>query len=364
MSEKFVKKVFIVLWFLPVMIVIVSLAVTSYYNNLISEVNFNSDVIEVVENEFNKESVVISEPPEITLMAVGDIMLSRHVGTKIVEADDYTLPFINIWEELMIANITIGNLESPFYDQGLRVTQGMSFKAEPEAIAGLQLAGFDVLSLANNHTMNQGTKGLEYTLDYLIKNDIETIGAGLDFDQAHTSVIIETEDMTFGFLGYSYADYRDVAGQKYVVAGLDVKQAKKDIIAIREEADVVVIVMHAGIEYVTEPNWQQENFARGVIDAGADLVIGHHPHWPQIVEEYKDKWIFYSLGNFVFDQEWSQETKEGLILKAVWQEKELQRLELIPVIIENYSTPRLANEQEKNKILSQIGLDNEIIFEQ
>jgi len=304
------------------------------------------------------------EPSEVILMAVGDIMLSRHVEEKMFEAQDYTLPFSQTGELLSAANLTIGNLESPFYNHGPRVVEGMVFKAEPEAIEGLKKAGFDVLSLANNHTMNQGTKGLEYTLDYLKENNIFSVGAGIDFEQAHQPVIIQSGDLIFGFLAYSYADYHDSLDQKYVVSGLNINQAQKDIETLNKEVDVVVVQMHAGEEYVNLPNQQQENFARAAIEVGADLVIGHHPHWPQIIEEYQGKWIFYSLGNFVFDQEWSQETKEGLILEATWQERELKELELLPVIIENYSTPRLADKEESEQILKKIGLEKAVVFSQ
>ena len=129
-----------------------------------------------------------------------------------------------------------------------------------------------------------------------------------------------------------------------------------------KNGDIVVALVHAGTEYTTEPTSIQEEFARGLVDAGADLVIGHHPHWPQLVEEYQGKWIFYSLGNFVFDQEWSEETKEGLVLQATWQDGALSELRLVPIIIENYSTPRLANSAESERILQRIGRTDSVIF--
>jgi len=353
---------FLILWLLPIVVVSLILITVLYYHYgfQVSLENLEAEKEYLIVGE-NQE--VVAESPRVTLLAVGDIMLSRNVGSKMFKFNDYTLPFSNTWELLMIADITFGNLESPFYNQGPRSTQGMVFKAEPQAVEGLNLAGFDVLSLANNHTLNQGIKGLDYTLEYLAENDIQSIGAGRDFSEAHQPAIIIAEDTTFGFLAYSYADYNDSAGQQYVVAGLDIEQAKKDIKGVRDEVDILIVSMHAGTEYVTQPNWQQEGFARAVIEAGADLVIGHHPHWPQIIEQYQDKWIFYSLGNFVFDQEWSQETKEGLILQAVWQDRELQELKLIPIIVEDYSTPRLANSVESEKIMKQIGLNSEVVFQ-
>jgi poly-gamma-glutamate synthesis protein (capsule biosynthesis protein) len=131
--------------------------------------------------------------------------------------------------------------------------------------------------------------------------------------------------------------------------------------------------MHAGTEYMRTPNQNQTEFAHAAIDAGADMVIGHHPHWIQTTEKYQGKYIFYSLGNFIFDQMWSQDTKEGLALKITLSKipaprlqgtpvpAKLEKLELVPVIIENYSTPRLANEVESLRILKKIDLETKIL---
>jgi len=121
--------------------------------------------------------------------------------------------------------------------------------------------------------------------------------------------------------------------------------------------------MHAGIEYTTIPNQQQKDFARAAIKAGADIVIGHHPHWPQSFEFYQEKPIIYSLGNLIFDQMWSKETKSGLLLKMTWQ-KELKELELIPIQISDYGQAKILPEGiEKESILNNIGAPkNGIIF--
>ena len=119
--------------------------------------------------------------------------------------------------------------------------------------------------------------------------------------------------------------------------------------------------MHAGTEYTRKPNQRQIDFARAAIDAGADIVIGHHPHWIQDIEIYQGKPIFYSLGNFVFDQMWSQETREGLIVKIQISNAKVQKAELMPIIIDNYCCPRLADEEEKVKILKKIGIETDIM---
>lgn len=302
-----------------------------------------------------------ASPRIVTIRAVGDMMLSRHVGTQMVKHNDWSWPWQNVGPLLASADITIGNLESPFFDRGARVVEGMVFKAEPEALPGLAAAGFDVLTLANNHMLNQGVAGLQYTLTVLDSVGISAIGAGVDFTAAHQPAIVTVGDTRFAFLGYGYEPFRDQPGNQFVVAGLDTKQMAADVTVAKNNADVVIVTMHAGTEYVTDPTDQQQQFAQAAIDAGADLVIGHHPHWVQRVEQYQGKWIFYSLGNFVFDQEWSMETKEGAMLEAKWQGGALQSLELLPIIIEGYAVPRLATPTEGQRIWDRLGLTNGVI---
>jgi poly-gamma-glutamate synthesis protein (capsule biosynthesis protein) len=134
----------------------------------------------------------------------------------------------------------------------------------------------------------------------------------------------------------------------------------------KELSDIVVVMMHAGSEYTRKITTLQENFSRTAIDNGADVVIGSHPHWIQPIERYKGKYIFYSLGNFVFDQEFSPETKSGLTLKIFLKKTAIlttiEKIELIPIIIENYGQPRLANKEEKRSILLEIQEEKDILF--
>ena len=126
-------------------------------------------------------------------------------------------------------------------------------------------------------------------------------------------------------------------------------------------SDVVIVSIHAGVEYTRKPTQEQVDFAHLAIDSGADVVIGHHPHWIQTIEIYKNKPIFYSLGNFVFDQEWSLDTKEGLIVQLTFNSSQLTKAELVPVIIENFCCPRIADDEEKTAILNKIGLEKNTI---
>ncbi|MBX4187028.1 MAG: CapA family protein [Candidatus Doudnabacteria bacterium] len=305
------------------------------------------------------------ELPTTTIFFGGDIMLSRNVAAKIYEAQDYSLPFRQIHDDVALADIAFANLESPFNNIGDHSVEGsLVFNADPKNAEGLKYAGFDILSTANNHALDQGQKGLDYTIDLLTANNILSTGTIHSTAQMQ-SPIIQSKNILYGFLSYSYTAYND-GGQStspYIRNSNNLTQLKQDILDMRgHTADVVIVNMHAGTEYTRTPTDAQIAFAHAAIDAGADLVIGEHPHWIQTTEQYKGKWIFYSLGNLVFDQMWSQETREGLTLLVTYQEQTIQKIELKPVIIENFCCPRFANQEETKTILKKINLTSPILF--
>ncbi|MBU1119378.1 CapA family protein [Patescibacteria group bacterium] len=323
---------------------------------------------EVAENtSFAKEEPeqVVKEPVKTTLVAGGDIMLSRHVGTKIRQAGDNSLPFRRVVDMFSKADIAFANLESPFYDQGPPVTEGMVFKAEPETVDGLKLAGFDMVSLANNHFGNQGRSGMKYTYNHLDEHGIEYCGAGMDYDEAHTASVIEKDGISFAFLCYngippeSYGADEETAGLAWAQESTD--EVVRDVKKAKETADVVIVSMHHGTEYTPKPAWEQKAIAHAAIDAGAETVIGHHPHVVQEVEKYNDKLIVYSLGNLVFDQMWSRETQEGVIGTYQFVDGALEEIAFQAVIIEDYNQPRFASESEEVPILKRMGLQSSVL---
>ena len=305
-------------------------------------------------------------PPQTSIFFAVDIMLSRNVAGSMIKSNDYTLPFIKVADTIKNADIAFANLESPFNDEGDHfVENSLVFNADPKSIEGLKLAGFDILSTANNHAFDQAQKGLDYTIDWLTAHNI--IPTGTTHSKAQVqSPVIKHNDILYGFLSYSYTAYND-GGQttsKYIKNFNDLPGLKQDILGMKgHTADVVIVNMHAGVEYTRTPTEDQIAFAHAAIDAGADLVIGEHPHWIQTVEQYKGKWIFYSLGNFVFDQMWSIDTREGLTLLVTYQENEIKKIELKPVIIDDYCCPRFANPEESLAILKKIDLTNPILID-
>jgi poly-gamma-glutamate capsule biosynthesis protein CapA/YwtB (metallophosphatase superfamily) len=305
-----------------------------------------------------------NEPPkpvETTVFLAGDVMLSRNVGSKIVTAKDPELPFKKVGEDIKNYDISFANLESPFNNTGSRVTQGLVFKAEPDWIKGLLYAGFDVMSTANNHAYDQGKKGIEFTLKHLSDNGIVPVGTGLD---CHDGVVITKNNLRIGFLAYSYAAFNDGGNipDPLVCDWNDTAQIKEDVAALKLRSDFVIVSGQYGIEYQRQPEPKNVVTARAAVDAGADLVIGHHPHWVQIPEQYKGKWILYGIGNFVFDQMWSQDTREGMGVGLIFENKTLKTIELKPVIIDDYCCPRWANNDESLSILKKINLTSPVIM--
>jgi poly-gamma-glutamate synthesis protein (capsule biosynthesis protein) len=302
-----------------------------------------------------------------TFIAVGDIMLSRGVAAAIRSAgNNADFPFLGVREQLLSTDFNFGNLESPISGNDNRIGKGLVFNARRDHTGGLSNFRFKILTLANNHAMDQLLPGLQFTASFLDGLGIKHVGTGNTLDEAWKPAVIEANGIRVGFVGASYASVNDggVARNDYVARVEDVENLRKAISEVRKESDFVVATMHAGVEYVRNPDKTQVAFAEAAIDAGADIVIGHHPHWVQTTAQYKGKPIFYSLGNFIFDQR-KPETMRGLMLKISLKMAEkngsaranLEGIEMIPVIIEKFAQPRVANPSEAQQILKSIGFD-------
>ncbi len=352
-------------------IIAVALLISSYYlyfsKNQETPKNQTQGEKEFLEFSVQKKKLP-QESEEVSLVAVGDISYSRGVERTVKEQKDINYPFLKIQDYLNSANLVFGNLETPI-TQGAEIPDfEMIFRSNPGTEQALKQAGFSVLSLANNHTPNFGEKGLKDTFNYLAEAGIKYVGAGNNEQEANQPVYIEKSEIKFAFLAYndidivpaSYEASDNCAGTAFMridkMRGV-VKEAK-------QKADFVIVSMHAGIEYTDKPNDSQVNFAHAAIDAGADLIIGHHPHVVQALEKYKGKYIFYSLGNFVFDQPQSQETKEGLAIKVYFTKDGINKISFLPVVMENLAQPKMADNSAAEKILKRLNfpLDNRDVY--
>jgi poly-gamma-glutamate capsule biosynthesis protein CapA/YwtB (metallophosphatase superfamily) len=272
--------------------------------------------------------------PAVRLLFAGDAMLARYVGQLARSKRDPAWPWRQVEAEFAAAGITCVNLESPFSDMPLATASRMVFRAEPEMVEGLMVAGVDVVSTANNHARDCGAHGIEFTLDWLKQHGIAAAGTGRNEEEAHRGAIIERGGTRFGFLAYTYdqfaGDHRRTDAR---VAVMDAERMRGDVRRLLGGAGVVVVLMHAGNEYAPEPESRQRQFARAAIDAGAKLVVGHHPHVAQETETYHGGAIFYSLGNFIFDQFQRAETQRGLVAEAVFRGRRLEQVRLRPIQI-------------------------------
>ncbi len=300
------------------------------------------------------------ELPIVTLAAVGDIMLSRMVAQKMKTHRDYKYPFLEIAGLTRDADIAFGNLECPIAQGRTIGPTEMVFRADPESIEGLKYAGFDILSLANNHSFNFGGHGLKDTFQYLDESGIAYVGAGQNKKEAYAPKILEVKGIKIAFLAYAdnafTPSYSQAKDNQAGIAFMEISEMEKAVAIAKSKADLAIVSMHSGTEYTSQPNGKQVAFARAAIDAGADLIIGHHPHTVQKLEKYKGKYIFYSLGNFVFDQMWSKETKEGLAVKLTLSKDGVREIELVPVLIEDYSQPRILGEAEAQDIFKKLDI--------
>jgi poly-gamma-glutamate synthesis protein (capsule biosynthesis protein) len=246
------------------------------------------------------------DSPQVSILIVGDVMLDRNVSNKIKEIgfDEY---FKGVKDLVGTPDIAVANLEGPFTTYPSKTTnlsnKELSFTFDPKLAPKLADLGFDILGLANNHTMNFGKEGFDQTKKYI--SDAGMISYGDPNNKDGISVITERNGITIGFIGFHEFTY------------INLDKITAEIDRLRPLVDFLVISPHWGIEYQKEATENMKKLAHFWIDRGADAVIGSHPHVIGDIEEYKGKKIFYSLGNFAFDQYFSKETSEGLAVNLV-----------------------------------------------
>jgi poly-gamma-glutamate capsule biosynthesis protein CapA/YwtB (metallophosphatase superfamily) len=272
----------------------------------------------------------------IELVAVGDVMLARGVNKKIKEMGP-NYPFEKTQEIISQADIAFCNLECAVSPDATGKSKGNVFCVKPEDAKGLSFAGFDVVSLANNHMYDCEKKGILSTMEFLTKEKIKFAGAGKTASTALHPAIIDLKSIRVGFLAFcAYPmDWINLDEDTPAIAFYDSSVATEAVKQLKKKADVVVVSMHWGDEYKKSPNSSQINIAHQLIDAGVDLILGHHPHVTQKIDMYKGALIAYSLGNFVFDQRKS-ETKKSMIFRTKISKKGVVLLPPLLVEIENF----------------------------
>ena len=281
-------------------------------------------------------------PARVLVAAVGDVMLGRSVGARL-EAEGPEVAFAAVRNILEAADIAVANLESAVGVTGTPAPKAYTFRAPPVATEALALAGIDLVSLANNHSLDYGPGSLAETQSLLAERGILSAGAGPDRTAAHAPAVVELDGLTIAFLAYVTVPVEgggtgfdprtwDATDESPGVAWLEVPVMVAGIEAARDKADLVVVLLHFGLEWELEPSEAQREQARAAIDAGATLVLGSHPHVLQPVEAYGDGLIAYSLGNFVFDGFWDPANDSAILLVELTAAG-VAGYEMVPVVI-------------------------------
>lgn len=300
----------------------------------------------------------------MTLVAVGDIMLDRGVGRKI-ERYGTGYPFARVADLIKRADIAFGNLECPLTKECDRAEKRYSFRAEPRYAASLVEAGFDVFSLANNHSTDCGQVGLLETMRNLASAGIGTCGAGRTREAALSATVIEVKGVKVAFVGFSEFLPAPAAFKREgaSIAFASEEEVRAAVGAARQRADVVVASFHWGVEYASRPREKETRLARVAVEAGAALVLGHHTHVLQGMQSVmigdragtSRALIAYSLGNFVFDSPRALDKRlsESVILRCTLSRRGVVSFEVVPVRLEA-TRPRLADGSETQEILQRL----------
>lgn len=273
----------------------------------------------------------------ITVAAVGDIMLGGTARPEL-RRFGYDYPFEHVASLLQDADIAFGNLEGPLTESG--VPEGDKqyvFRSPPaKVVPALKRAGFDILSLANNHSLDYGPQGLADTEAALRAHGIAAVGAGADGRAARAPAILEVRGKRFGFLAYSLTLPENffATDTRPGTAFGNEEHVRADVAALKNHVDFVLVSFHWGQEGKTELRDYQMRVGRAAIEAGARAVIGHHPHILQGVERYRDGVILYSLGNFVFGS-YSRSAIRSVVAQLIFDDRGLREVRLVPINVNN-----------------------------
>jgi poly-gamma-glutamate synthesis protein (capsule biosynthesis protein) len=302
-----------------------------------------------------------------TVTVTGDVMLGRRVGARLQAVGDPAAALRPTARRLAAADLTLGNLEGTLSKAGPPQQGGDSFGAAPSVRAGLRLAGFDVLSMANNHAGDYGPRALVETVRRVRAGGFEPLGAGPDLAAAARPVVVERNGTTFGLVAFDAIGETPAATRaRPGVLRLRMQPRTGDldrgdldrvtgiVSDLAARVDVVMALPHWGAQYTHRTVRDQRRVARALVRAGADVVVGGHPHWVQGVEAVRGGLVAYSLGNFVFDMDFSRKTQEGVLLEMVFWGDELKGARLVPYVIGSDFAPRIARGARGEGILDDV----------
>lgn len=278
---------------------------------------------------------------ESELLFVGDIMFARGIASLQQERGlDY--PFALIKARLNESDMVIANLEGPISSRGKNQGSIYSFRFKPEIVSVLKEANIGAVSLANNHIWDWGSDALADTLLHLENAGIKFAGAGISYQSANEPAKFQIGKNGFAMFSFTnlYPSSLEAREDRAGISDFDLTLLERKIKELREEEiDIVIASFHWGSEYETRSSISEQLIARKMIDSGVDLVVGHHPHVAQEIEEYKGRYIAYSLGNFIFDQNFSADTSHGLMLSVRVKNGKIEGVDPIKVCFNELYQP-------------------------
>jgi len=303
-------------------------------------------------------ALLATEPPppppprEVSICAVGDVMLDRNVG-KAIQRSGCASIVEQVADKLKAADVTFANLECPLSTVGGHDPPNCIFRARPETVAVLTLCDIDVVSLANNHTLDAGRQGLLQTLEHLDQAGVLYCGAHQERSVASEPVFFQVGPVHLGFLAFTDLSF---AHGSYSKVDDDLGNLLEAIETAGQQCDIIIVSFHWGEEYRQTPTQRQKIVAHAAIDAGADLILGHHPHTLEGIEVYKGRPILYSMGNFIFDQRDAPDGRmESAMFHLTWNEAAGWQIQITPVWISRARMgPEWPTAAKRDSILSRI----------
>ncbi|AKF92796.1 CapA family protein [Brevibacillus laterosporus] len=317
---------------------------------------------EKIDNFFSSQNGASTDstkptPDNVRLTFAGDIMMSGHVET-LLKDKGYDHAFTHVKDIFLADDYTIGNLETPITEKGTpAANKQFVYRSSPEAVTAMKKSGIDLVNLANNHSMDQGEDGLLDTMYTLDKEKIAYVGAGVNADRAYSPVFVERNGIKMAFFGFSRVvpEISWYAGKNKTGLAVmyDPKRAAEAVQAAKKEADLVIVIAHWGKEKVDFPVEHQKELAKALVSAGADLIVGGHPHVLQGFEQLDGKWIAYSMGNFIFTRATQPKTWETMLLQATLTKEGVKELKMIPYHAElGQAVPM--NEENSRQLIKRI----------
>jgi poly-gamma-glutamate synthesis protein (capsule biosynthesis protein) len=310
-------------------------------------------------------SAATNDAPAVRLGIAGDIIFGRNGGNRQRSFGDYSMPMYQVKDFMASFDVTVSNFEC-FVSETIEPPEinepsTLDFVTVPDSLQGMVLAGFDAVTMANNHAVfsygGYGIPGMQDTMKFLNEAGIAPFGVGMDLDEARAPWVTEVNGMSVAFYGVdgvtANLDYPDSAGVQNMgdnpssatassggTNPLKMDQCLADIEALVGQYDIVLPYFHMGEQYVWTPMQWVVDVSRQCIDAGAAAVLTAHPHATMGMEIYKGKPIYYSIGNFVYDQMFTVETREGYFLEMTFIGKELKGFRIHPVDVLDFFQPR------------------------